>query len=77
MTQSEYTDFTPEQMLKAAWNMISNARTDLPQPLYNRTTIILQELDAVLVRVQNNPPTPVEPLPIPLPDYYRDDYRGP
>lgn len=76
MTDPHYTDFTPGQQLSSAFNIISNAKTELPKHLYDRLTIVQQELDAVIRTVQHDYPSINEPLPIPLPDYYRDHPRA-
>jgi hypothetical protein len=60
---NQYQDMTPSQKLATAWNIIQNVRADLDKDDYERTNIILQVLDEILLNI--HPCVTDEPVPLP------------
>jgi len=54
---------TPSQKLATAWNIIQNVRADLDKEDYERTNIVLQVLDEILLNI--HPCVTDEPVPLP------------
>lgn len=54
---------TPTQKLAMCWNMIQDIRQDLTKENYEKTNIILQQLDEILLDMTPRPTD--EPVPLP------------
>lgn len=59
----EYQSMTLTQKLAMCWNMIQNIRQDLNRENYEKTNIILQQLDEILLDL--SPCLTDEPVPLP------------
>jgi hypothetical protein len=53
---------SPYQRLALSWNEVMNIRGELPPPLFDATTQVLADMDAILSRLEK--PNPNEPIPL-------------